>query len=200
MSVVCVANVNAIFCIVAIPLQLSHLATSQIGWAKNPFDTSRTTRQTCANCRNCAAEYFKLKHYRVCRSRHQRVRQQHLSRALVLLSSVLRSRSRDANSHRSKSQNPAREGAEKGCQRISHQQRRGPLHPRRVVPALPKPGGILHFETTAGMSLACEVHRADWNEGKDCFIVYCKYSSRSIPLTEYNALLDDADWTMRPLL
>ena len=68
------------------------------------------------------------------------------------------------------------------------------------VPALPQPGGVLHLETTAGMSLECDVHRADWNEGKDCFVVYCKYSKRSIPPEEYNALLDDPDWKMRPLL
>lgn len=68
------------------------------------------------------------------------------------------------------------------------------------VAALPKPGGVLHLETRDGPSLECEVHRLDWSEGKDRFIVSCKYAKRSIPVEEYNALLDDPDWTMRPLL
>jgi len=68
------------------------------------------------------------------------------------------------------------------------------------VPALPKPGGVLQLETRGGPSLECEVHRVDWSEGKDRFIVYCTYAKRSIPADEYNALFDDPDWTMRPLL
>jgi len=68
------------------------------------------------------------------------------------------------------------------------------------VPVLPKPGGVLHLETKDGPSLECEVHRVDWSEGKDCFIVSCRYAKRSIPAEEYNALLDDPGWTMKPLL
>src|SRR5258707_15067217 len=68
------------------------------------------------------------------------------------------------------------------------------------VPALPKPGALLHLQTRDGMSIECEVHRADWSEGKERFIVYCKYSKRSIPADEYNALISDPDWEMRPLL
>ena len=68
------------------------------------------------------------------------------------------------------------------------------------VPALPKPDGVLHLETRDGVSLQCDVHRADWSEGKDRFIVYCKYAKRSMPSDEYNALLDDPDWKMQPLL
>jgi hypothetical protein len=68
------------------------------------------------------------------------------------------------------------------------------------MPALPKPGDVLRLETRTGTSLECEVHRADWNEGTNCFIVYCRYSKRSMPPDEYNALFDDPDWKMRPLL
>ena len=68
------------------------------------------------------------------------------------------------------------------------------------VPALPKPGVLLTLETRDGTSLECEVHRVDWSEGKERFIVYCKYSKRSIPPAEYNALISDPDWEMRPLL
>jgi hypothetical protein len=72
---------------------------------------------------------------------------------------------------------------------------------RRVhVPALPKPGALLQFETRDGTVLECEVNRADWRESKDLFVVYCKYSRRSIPADQYHALLADPDWEMRPLL
>jgi hypothetical protein len=68
------------------------------------------------------------------------------------------------------------------------------------MPALPKPGELLHFEMNDGTSIACEVHRADWSDGNDRFTVYCKYSKRSMPADEYHALLHDPDWEMRPLL
>ena len=68
------------------------------------------------------------------------------------------------------------------------------------LPELPKPGVLLQLGTRNGAALECEVHRADWNEGKNCFIVYCRYTKRSIPPYEYNALFDDPDWKMRPLL
>jgi len=68
------------------------------------------------------------------------------------------------------------------------------------LPALPKPGELLHLEMGNGTSIACEVHRADWSEGRDRFIVYCRYSKRSMPADEYHALLHDPDWEMRPLL
>ena len=68
------------------------------------------------------------------------------------------------------------------------------------VPALPKPGAILHLETAQGMSLACEVRQADWSESKALFIVYCTYAKRSIPVAEYHALLNDPAWERRSLL
>jgi hypothetical protein len=68
------------------------------------------------------------------------------------------------------------------------------------VPALPQPKALLHLETRSGPSIECEVHRADWSEEKGRFIVYCKYSRRSIPAHEYDALINDPDWEMRPLL
>ena len=46
------------------------------------------------------------------------------------------------------------------------------------VAALPKPGGVLHLDTRDGPSLECEVQRVDWSEGKDRFIVSCKYARR----------------------
>ncbi len=68
------------------------------------------------------------------------------------------------------------------------------------VPALPKPGTVLHLETRDGRLLESEVLRADWSESKEGFIVYCRYAKRSISDDEYAALLRDSDWVMRPLL
>jgi hypothetical protein len=66
--------------------------------------------------------------------------------------------------------------------------------------ALPKPGVVLQLETKNGPSLDCEVLRVDWSDAVDRFVVYCKYAKRSIPPDEYNALFDDPNWKMRPLL
>jgi hypothetical protein len=68
------------------------------------------------------------------------------------------------------------------------------------VPALPKLGALLQLETRAGTSIESEVNRVDWSEGKALFIVYCKYSKRSIPADKYHALISDPDWEVRPLL
>ena len=69
-----------------------------------------------------------------------------------------------------------------------------------TVPELPKPGTPMRLDTQAGPPLDCEVTRADWNDGQDRFIVYCRYAKRSMPNDEYHALLNDPDWVMRPLL
>ena len=68
------------------------------------------------------------------------------------------------------------------------------------VPALPKPDALLQLEMRDGSSIECAVNRADWSESKEIFIVYCTYSKKSILPDEYNALLSDPDWEMRPLL
>ena len=71
---------------------------------------------------------------------------------------------------------------------------------RITVPALPKPGVLLQLATGDGVSVECEVTRTDWSDGKDMFIVTCKYAKRGIPPNEYHALINDPDWEMRPLL
>jgi len=68
------------------------------------------------------------------------------------------------------------------------------------VRALPKPGALMQLQARGGLSIECEVNRADWSESKDLFIVYCRYSKRAIPPDEYHALIGDPDWVMRPLL
>jgi hypothetical protein len=67
------------------------------------------------------------------------------------------------------------------------------------VTAIPQPGALLQLETRAGTPIECEVHRADWSDRRELFIVYCRYSKRSMPAHEYQALLNDPDWEMRPL-
>jgi hypothetical protein len=71
---------------------------------------------------------------------------------------------------------------------------------RITVPALPKPGEMLQLDTSAGFKIEGEVARADWNDDKNMFVVYAKYSKRSIPMEEYHALVNDPGWEMRPLL
>lgn len=69
------------------------------------------------------------------------------------------------------------------------------------VPAIPKPGAALQLPTRIeGESLDCVVTRADWNEEKELFIVSCSYSKKSIAAVDYEALVNDADWTMKPLI
>jgi len=69
-----------------------------------------------------------------------------------------------------------------------------------TVPGLPKAGESLQLTAATAAPFACDVIRADWSEAKEKFIVYCKYSKRSITPGEYHAIVNDPDWTMRPLL
>ena len=68
------------------------------------------------------------------------------------------------------------------------------------VPALPKPDALLQLKMSDGSSIECAVTRADWSESKERFVVYCTYSKKSILPDQYNALLSDPNWEMRPLL
>jgi hypothetical protein len=44
------------------------------------------------------------------------------------------------------------------------------------------------------------VTRSDWNEEKGLFVVACTYAKRSLPADTYSALVNDSEWTMKPLL
>jgi hypothetical protein len=68
------------------------------------------------------------------------------------------------------------------------------------VPAIPKPGTTLQLSTIHGDPFECQVTRADWHEERALFIVSCKYAKRSISADEYNALVNDPEWKMKPLL
>lgn len=68
------------------------------------------------------------------------------------------------------------------------------------VPSIPKPGETLSLTTRTGAPFASKVVRADWNEGKNLFVVSCQYGNRSITQEEYAALIQDPDWEMKPLI
>ncbi len=71
---------------------------------------------------------------------------------------------------------------------------------RIEVDAIPKPGTMLTMSIGAAITFECEVVRSDWREDKNMFVVACRYSKRSIPVAEYQALMDSPEWEMRPLL
>jgi hypothetical protein len=68
------------------------------------------------------------------------------------------------------------------------------------VPSIPKAGEVLSLTTRGGGPFASKVMRADWNEGKNLFVVSCQYANRSITQEEYAALIQDPDWEMKPLI
>ena len=69
------------------------------------------------------------------------------------------------------------------------------------MPAIPKAGEPLQLAArVAGDAIDCVVTRADWSEEKERFIVSCSYSKKSIAAADYEALVNDADWTMKPLI
>ena len=72
---------------------------------------------------------------------------------------------------------------------------------RMAVAALPKPGETLSLSTDGGKTMfECTVTRADWHEEKGLFVVACTYAKRSLPVETYSALVNDSEWTMKPLL
>ena len=65
---------------------------------------------------------------------------------------------------------------------------------------LPKPGDVVDLMTRPDYKFQATVVQANWHEEKEMFIVSCKYSKQSIPRPEYLALMEDHEWTMKPLL
>ena len=69
------------------------------------------------------------------------------------------------------------------------------------VPSIPKAGDPLQLAARVqGDMIDCIVTRADWSEEKERFIVSCNYSKKSIAAADYEALVNDAEWTMKPLI
>jgi hypothetical protein len=71
---------------------------------------------------------------------------------------------------------------------------------RIQVPAIPKPGAPLTLTASGGQTYESTVTRADWHEEKAIFVVSCSYAKRSISADDYHALVNDPDWTMKPLI
>lgn len=69
-----------------------------------------------------------------------------------------------------------------------------------TVPGIPKPDSMLELTTRSGFTFQARVVRADWNEGRELFVLSCQYGNRSISADEYRALADDPDWELKPLL
>lgn len=71
---------------------------------------------------------------------------------------------------------------------------------RISVQTLPKPGDVVDLVTQPDHAFQATVTRAEWHEEKEMFIVFCRYSKQSIPRPQYLALMDDQEWTRKPLL
>ncbi len=71
---------------------------------------------------------------------------------------------------------------------------------RITVETLPKPGDLVDLTTRPDHRFQATVVRADWHEEKELFVVACKYSKTSIPRPEYLAIMEDSEWTRKPLL
>jgi hypothetical protein len=69
---------------------------------------------------------------------------------------------------------------------------------RVTVESIPKAGEWLQL-STQGDSFECTVIRADWNEGKNLFVVACTLSRRSITPAELEAFLTDPEWATTQL-
>ncbi len=66
--------------------------------------------------------------------------------------------------------------------------------------AVPKVGDVLTMTVGSGGTFQCEVVRSDWRDDKNMFVAACRYSRRTIPEREYQALKNAPDWHERGLL
>jgi hypothetical protein len=68
-----------------------------------------------------------------------------------------------------------------------------------TVDTIPKAGESIEL-TAGGHALPASVVRADWSDADGMFVVACQYAQRSISVEEQNALVNDPDWRMVPLI
>ena len=68
-----------------------------------------------------------------------------------------------------------------------------------TVNAIPKAGETLHV-TAGDRTFETTVSRADWIDDKGVFVVACQYAKRSITVEEQEALVNDPNWEMAPLI
>lgn len=71
---------------------------------------------------------------------------------------------------------------------------------RMTWPEVPKPGTIVSLTAAPDQEFTATVTRSDWNEELAIFRVSCRYSKRSISPEHCAALLNDAEWVVKPLL
>jgi hypothetical protein len=62
------------------------------------------------------------------------------------------------------------------------------------VPAFPKPGTTLQMTAGSGFTFECTITRADWHEGKNMFVLSCRYVNKRITMAEYETLMNDPEW------
>jgi hypothetical protein len=62
------------------------------------------------------------------------------------------------------------------------------------VPAFPPPGSKIALKVGTDLAFECAIARADWHEGKQRFVLACKYPKQRIFPHEYEALLNDPQW------
>lgn len=67
------------------------------------------------------------------------------------------------------------------------------------VPKVPKAGESLAL-ASSGRTFEAKVVRADWHESRELFVVACQYANRSITAEEYEALVKDPEWELKPLI
>ena len=66
--------------------------------------------------------------------------------------------------------------------------------------SIPKPGDVLMMAMSSGETFECQVVRSDWYHDKNTFVIACRYSRRSIPAAEYQALMNSSDWQVKALM
>ena len=69
-----------------------------------------------------------------------------------------------------------------------------------TVEAIPKPGETLTLTTETGKPFEVKTVRSDWNEDRGLFVVACQWATRSITAEEYQALVQDPHWELKPLI
>jgi hypothetical protein len=65
---------------------------------------------------------------------------------------------------------------------------------------IPRQGDVLTMTVGSGATFQCEVVRTDWHDGKNMFVVACRYAKRTISEGEYRGLMDAPDWHVTAVL
>ena len=64
---------------------------------------------------------------------------------------------------------------------------------------IPRPGELLDMTTGSGATFQCEVVRSDWHDGKNMFVIACRYASRTMSEADYRGLMNAPDWRVTAL-